>query len=671
MGKTGGAMAGQKTGQLRPLGGLNPSQEEAVTYCDGPLLVLAGAGSGKTRVLAYKAAYLVSEKAIPAHRILAVTFTNKAAAEMRERVRALLGPQSRGLQACTFHSYGLRFLQRNRDVLGRVGLAKDFVVFDRSDCRSLVKEILQGMNLDEERIEIPWLLDQISRRKTKTATSGEEEAFADVVREVEKAYEGLLKSQNAVDFDDLLELPLELLKDPVVMEKEREALEWILVDEYQDVNRPQYLLLRKLVTDAGRIMVVGDPDQSIYGWRGADMNMILNFERDFPGAKTVVLDQNYRSTGRILGAANGLIRNNLRRKPKNLWTARDRGEPVKILLHGDERQEAAFILEQVDSLRRKGYRYGQMALLYRVNALSRTYEQAFLERGIPYRVVRGTAFYERREVKDVLCFMRLALNPSDSVSLARVANIPAKGLGKKGIEQLAVILGQWAGLDPRETWGRVAENRAGLKGKLSLSCSALARQMTGILDRGESFGAALRFVWDEMGYGDYLAKSDPRGFDERKENVMELLSIASRQEGQLSDVLAEIALFTDLEKMSENTEAVSMLTLHAAKGLEFPVVFLVGMEEGIFPHVRCTEGQEGIEEERRLCYVGMTRAEERLFLSGAESRVLFGAVQRNGFSRFLWEIPQDMVEISERSHREERGTHPYADRRPYGRRWGW
>ncbi len=664
-------MAGQKTGQLKPLGGLNPSQEEAVTYCDGPLLVLAGAGSGKTRVLAYKAAYLVSEKGIPASRVLAVTFTNKAAAEMRERVRGLLGPQSRGLQACTFHSYGLRFLQRNRDVLGRVGLGRDFVVFDRSDCRSVVKEILEGMNLDEERIEIPWLLDRISRRKTKMTPGGDEETFADVVREVEKAYDGVLKSQNAVDFDDLLELPLELLKDPVVLVKERESLEWILVDEYQDVNRPQYLLLKKLVYDTGRIMVVGDPDQSIYGWRGADMNMILNFERDFPGSKTVVLDQNYRSTGKILGAANGLIRNNLKRKPKNLWTARDRGEPVKILLHGDERQEAAFVLEQVESLRRKGYRYGQMAVLYRVNALSRTYEQAFLERGIPYRVVRGTAFYERREVKDVLCFMRLALNPSDTVSLARVANIPSKGLGKKGIEQLAASLGQWPGLDPRETWGRVAENRAGLKGKLALSCCALGRQMTGILDRVESFGTALRFIWDEMGYGEYLAKSDLRSFDERKENVMELLSIASKQEGQLADVLAEIALFTDLEKMSENAEAVSMLTLHAAKGLEFPVVFLVGMEEGIFPHVRCTEEQEGIEEERRLCYVGMTRAEERLFLSGAESRVLFGAVQRNGFSRFLWEIPQDMVEISEKSRREERGNHPYADRRPYGRRWGW
>ena len=376
------------------LSGLNPSQREAVSYCEGPLLVLAGAGSGKTRVLAYKAAFLVSEVGIPAERVLAVTFTNKAAAEMRERVRGLLGPRSRGLQACTFHSFGLRLLQRNREALGKVGLRKDFVVFDRSDCRSVVKEILEGMNLDQEKVEISWVLDQLSKRKTMTASPGEEANFVDLLREIEKAYDALLKEQNAVDFDDLLELPLELLKDPVILEKERASLDWILVDEYQDVNRPQYRLLRKLVADTGRIMVVGDPDQSIYGWRGADMNMILNFERDFPGAKTVVLDQNYRSTARILGASNGLIRNNLKRKPKNLWTARDKGDPVKIVLHGDEKQEAAFILSEIESLRRKGYRYGQVALLYRVNALSRTYEQALLGRGIPYRVIRGTAFYD-------------------------------------------------------------------------------------------------------------------------------------------------------------------------------------------------------------------------------------------------------------------------------------
>ncbi len=663
-------MAELETKVARGLSGLNPRQREAVSYCDGPLLVLAGAGSGKTRVLAYKAAYLVSERGIRADRVLAVTFTNKAASEMRERVFGLLGPGARGLQACTFHSFGLRLLQRNRDSLEKVGLRKDFVVFDRSDCRSVVKEILEGMNVDQERIEIPWVLDQLSKRKTKTASPEEEGNYIDLLRELEKSYGQALKEQNAVDFDDLLELPLELLKDPVILERESNTLEWILVDEYQDVNRPQYRILRKLVGNSGHIMVVGDPDQSIYGWRGADMNMILNFEKDFPGAKTVLLDQNYRSTGRILSASNGLIRNNLKRKPKNLWTARDQGEKVKIVLHSDERQEAAFVISEIENLRRKGYRFGQFALLYRVNALSRTYEQALLERGIPYRVVRGTAFYERREVKDVLSFMRVALNPLDAVSLARVANIPSKGLGKKGISDLAACLTAEPGLDPREKWGRVAENRSNFKGKLALSCAAFARQMTGILDRAENFGSVLRYVWDEMGYGDHLARSDPRGFEERRENVMELLSIASRQEGNLGEILAEISLFTDLEKMEESADAVSLLTLHAAKGLEFPVVFLLGMEEGIFPHSRCTEEAEGIEEERRLCYVGMTRAEESLFMSGAESRVLFGSIQRNGFSRFLWEIPQDMVEISERARREERGKQN-ADRRTYGRRWGW
>ncbi len=663
-------MAELETRVRQGINGLNPSQREAVSYCEGPLLVLAGAGSGKTRVLAYKTSYLVTEKEVPAERILAVTFTNKAASEMRERVQALLGLKSKGLQACTFHSFGLRLLQRNRDELTKVGRRKDFVVFDRSDCRSILKDILEEMNLDQEKVEISWVLDMLSRRKTKNVSSEDESGFTEMLGEIEKKYESVLKEQNGVDFDDLLELPLELLKDPHILERERRALDWILVDEYQDVNRPQYRMLRKLVGDTGRIMVVGDPDQSIYGWRGADMNMILNFERDFPGARTVLLDQNYRSTGRILGAANGLIKNNLKRKPKNLWTARDKGEPVRILLHGDEKEEASFVLREIESLRRKGYRFGQIAILYRINALSRNYEQALLGRGIPYRVVRGTAFYERKEVKDVLSFMRLAVNPQDLVSLARIANVPPKGLGKKGIEELGKCLSEDPMLDPREKWGRIAENRAGLKNRLGTSCAALGSVMTGILDRSDHFGSALRFIWEDAGYGDHVAKSDPRGFEDRRDNVMELLSIASKQEGQLVDVLAEISLFTDLEKMEEAADAVSLLTLHAAKGLEFPVVFMLGMEEGIFPHSRCMEGGEGIEEERRLCYVGMTRAEERLFLSAAESRVIFGSVQRNGFSRFLWEIPQDMVEISERTQREERNN-PYAGRRPYGRRWGW
>lgn len=661
-------MAETKTRTQKSLTGLNPKQLEAVEYCGGPLLVLAGAGSGKTRVLACKAAYLVSKVGIPASRILAVTFTNKAANEMRERVRTLLGTDAKGLQACTFHSYGLRFLQRHSNALPKVGRRRDFVVFDRTDCRSVLKRILEKMNLDQERIEISWVLDQLSRRKSLDASGAE--GFEDRLVEIEKAYEAVLEEQNAVDFDDLLRLPLEMLKDPEILAKERAALDWILVDEYQDVNRPQYNLLRKLVGESGRIMVVGDPDQSIYGWRGADMQLILNFERDFPGAKTVVLDQNYRSTAQILRASNGLITNNLKRKPKNLWTDRDRGEPVRIHLHGDEKQEAAFLLSEIESLCRKGYRYGQIALLYRVNALSRTYEQAFLSRGIPYKVVRGTAFYERKEVKDVLSFMRLALNPTDMVSLQRIGNIPPRGLGKKGLQQLGESLLVNPLMDSREKWKCIAEGRAGLSGKTAASCMSLGVQMVGILDRSDNFAAALRFIWEDSGYGDHLAKTDPQGFEDRRDNVMELLSIASKQEGNLAEILAEISLFTDLEKMDDTADAVSLLTLHAAKGLEFPVVFMVGLEEGVFPHCRCFEEGEGVEEERRLCYVGMTRAEERLYLTAAESRVLFGTVQKNGFSRFLWEIPQDSVKISESIRQEERRI-PYAGRGAYGRRWGW
>ncbi len=648
---------------------LNPRQQDAVRYCDGPLLVLAGAGSGKTRVLTHKIAYLIAEEGVRPSGILAVTFTNKAAREMRDRVQRIVGEDMGGIQVATFHAFGLRFLIRNGEALTRAGFRRDFVIYDRNDCRSLVKRLMKELNLDPKRTDVGVALEAISEAKSggdlrRLKPGGN-------LRQLEPLFERYtqeMRSQGALDFDDLLVLPLHiLLNQPEVLEREKDFLEWILVDEYQDVNRLQYLLLKLLSRGREQIMVVGDPDQSIYGWRGADMTMILNFERDFPGAKTVVLNQNYRSTGTILDAANSLIKNNLERPSKDLWTARGEGELIHNLLAPNEHNEARFISREVEKLRARGYRYGDMAVLYRMNALSRVYEQAFLERGLPYRVIRGTAFYERKEVKDVLSFMRLAVNPTDRASLARVGNLPARGLGPKSMTRLVEALEASPGLEAHEIWSGIAESGGGLPGKAGHGAKALARHMTAILESEENVPAILRYILGEIGYGGMLRQNDPEGWEDRVENIHELLSLAPSGLG-LSSLLAEVALFTDMElEEEEDCDQVNLLTLHAAKGLEFPVVFMVGMEAGIFPHSRCEESAHGMEEERRLCYVGMTRAEERLYLTASRSRTLFGNRMSQGFSPFLWEIPDHFKEVEDR--REEAMS--YAGGWSYGRRRRW
>ena len=649
---------------------LNPRQREAVAYCDGPLLVLAGAGSGKTRVLAHKIAYLVAKGLSRPEDILAVTFTNKAASEMKERVKALLGDTGREMQICTFHSFGLRLLFRNRALLPSVGLKESFAIFDRGDSRSLVKEIMEGLNIDTKQFEPSSMLDRISTVKNDCLPAGKSSPLLEgIYGDVFSAYNEALRRQNAVDFDDLLLLPLRLLaSEPDLLERERNRLSWVLVDEYQDVNRPQYLTLGKLVGPKRKIMVVGDPDQSIYGWRGADMTMILNFEQDFPSAKVVILDQNYRSSGTILGAANALIEGNSRRRKKDLWTARNMGEKVYTLLGQTEYQEADFLMSEIRRLHdREGYSYGDMALLYRINAMSRVYEQKFLENRIPYRVVRGTAFYDRKEVKDVLSFLRAAVNPLDRMSLIRIANVPARGLGKKSLEKVFAFLESLPALSAGEYWKTLADGVKGAEGKAGTGLRDLARHMVKILSLSDSLADILTYILDTMGYEDILRKDDPDGWEERVENIRELRSIVPTG-GDLSEMLAEAALFTDLEKLDlDDKNAVNLLTLHAAKGLEFPVVFLVGMEEAVFPHFKCLEDRENMEEERRLCYVGMTRAEERLYMTGVRSRRLFGTTFRNGFSRFLWEIPDKFKTVDDRGEEEKQHAGFGSNRR----RWGW
>lgn len=636
---------------------LNPPQREAVCYCESPLLVLAGAGSGKTRVLTHKVAWLL-EQGVNPWNILAVTFTNKAAKEMQMRLERLLPRDFRGLQINTFHSWGLRFLRRHHQALLPLGYASNTTIFDPGDIRSLLKKITAEKGFKVDRGELRKMGEYISRLKTSTLPGEEVQGFHEEEEdlfEIYRAYDQEMKRQSALDFDDLLTLPLYLLTSSrEILEYEQSQLSWVLVDEYQDVNLIQYSLLKHLVGDQCSLMVVGDPDQSIYGWRGADMRMILNFEKDFPRARVVTLDQNYRSTGIILEGANAVIRNNTERKEKNLWTAQGRGEPIHMLLASSGSEESFFVAREVENLLSRGFRYQDMAVLYRMNALSRGVEQALLQRGIPYRVVRGTAFYERLEVKDVLSFLRLSCNPLDVPSLERVVNIPSRGLGKKSLETLGGVMLSMEDRSPEAVWSLLARERAGLRGKADKGFREFARHMEELSLRRDSLGTALDYILYDMEYETYLLQKEPDNGEERMENVRELLSVSASGAG-VQEFLQEISLFTDLERLNEEEEAVSLLTLHAAKGLEFPVVFLVGMEENLFPNARALEEDGGLEEERRLCYVGMTRAQEKLYLSGARGRTLFGSMQVNGFSRFLWEIPEDLRTADDRRRKEEHG----------------
>jgi DNA helicase-2/ATP-dependent DNA helicase PcrA len=643
---------------------LNKKQAEAVEWCGGPQLILAGAGSGKTRVLAAKIAHLVNEKSVSPRRILALTFTNKAAREMLERVQSMVGQELHGMQVSTFHAWGLRFLYRNTLLLSEMGYPIPFVIFDRGDCRSLVKRVAKELGHDARAYDAGYFMDVISKAKSGCDTVSLEPDIDERWRGLYQKYGAELKRQGALDFDDLIALPLHLLsarRD--VLEREQSYVEWILVDEYQDVNAQQYLLISLLSGRSGRVMAVGDPDQSIYGWRGADMSIIMRFAEDFPGAQVVVLDQNYRSTGNILGAANFVIRNNAGRPDKNLWTASGGGADVHVLLARNDDEETAFITGEIERLAAEdGYRYGEMAILYRMNALSRGYEQSLLENGIPYRIVRGVSFYERREVKDVLSMLRLAVNPKDAAALERIANVPPRGLGKKGVSDLAAYLALAAG-EPENLWKDMRDNPP-FKGKARSGALELAEAMQGI-SKARTMEGAINFILYNCGYEDYLREGFAEDWEGRAENIRELLSIMP--EGDIAEALAQAALFTDQETDQGNGDRVNLLTMHAAKGLEYPVVFLAGFEEGVFPGAKSVLSPDGDEEERRLCYVGMTRAKERLYMSGAMSRLLFGRFQRSPFSRFVYELPDKGVTVDDRTKGSGGNAYGSGNRR----RWGW
>ncbi len=629
---------------------LNPEQKEAVLTTEGPLLVLAGAGSGKTRVLTYRIAHLL-EKGVPAWAILAITFTNKAAREMRDRVTLLAGEKADDAWVLTFHACCARILRRD---IEKLGYKREFVIYDDDDQMTLIKRILKQLDINDKNYPPRSVKSVISDAKNKMLSPEEWYKENSDMRSKPYCrayleYENQLKSNNALDFDDLILKTLILLSEhPPVLESYRRKFSYILVDEYQDTNLAQYMLVKLLAGDKKNVCVVGDDDQSIYGWRGADLRNILEFEKDYGGCPVIKLEQNYRSTANILDAANQVIAHNTGRKEKALWTETDGGDKIKLYHALDERDEAAWVCDGISNLMRKGLPAGDIAVLYRTNAQSRVLEEALVRRGIRYGVYGGLKFYDRKEVKDVIAYLRLLINPDDDVSLRRIINEPRRGIGDSTVEAIqayareneysmvnAVLDADKIGLSARalnsvRAFGDLIVDLTGEM--LDLTCAQLVEKVlekTGILKQYENSK-------DEMDAS-------------RVENIKELVSAVVEYDKQnpeegILGFLENVALVTDTDNLEEKTSVVTLMTLHSAKGLEFPAVFLTGLEENIFPISRAMFDEDQLEEERRLMYVGITRAKRHLFLSHAGNRMLYNARQSNEISRFVAEIPQRVLE---------------------------
>ena len=672
---------------------LSPKQIEAVTYIDGPLLILAGAGSGKTRVLTNKVAWLISEGIANPKDIMAVTFTNKAAGEMRTRINDLISSEAaaKQVQVSTFHSYGLRFLFRYLENIGKyLNLRDGFTIFDREDSRGLIKDIYEEALEENEDISediTPAVILDIVSKDYMLWSPFPHEGFIKGdgwLRNIADTYRSRLRELNAVDFDDLIILPLKVMENiPEIMRREQERIKWLLVDEYQDVNHAQALLLRRyLVGKNCTINVVGDPDQAIYGWRGADIDVILNFANEYPKARTIKLEQNYRSTKNILEASNALIRNNRHRLKKTLYTANQTGEKIYTLIAATDREEADFLVQEITRLCRiKQFTYRSIAVLYRQNAMSRLIEKKFLESDIPYKIIRGVSFYDRMEVKDVLAVLKLSLNPADAVSMERVIKTRSMipGMGPKSqrswntwiFEQPSGVMDSplqfWASVEAGEWKGSTKRARDSMQ-----KFAAHMRRLHELSEEG--IHGAVDYVLYDMGYSGYLMSYDKENYRDRLGNVKELKSIVP--DGDLRETLAEAALYTDADTVGDSDEDfVNLMTLHASKGLEFPAVFMIGMEEGIFPHYPgkdCIDPDEEMEEERRLCYVGMTRAEEKLYMTAARSRMLYGEVKDNALSSFLLEVPEEYKQVDDRGifSRDAFGSFRDVKRGKYGRREG-
>jgi DNA helicase II / ATP-dependent DNA helicase PcrA len=656
-----GASSGLPT-EASLLEGLNPAQQRAVTFGDGPLLILAGAGTGKTRTITRRLAWLVATRRVDADGVLAITFTNKAAREMRERVDALL--PTRGMWISTFHSMCARILRREVELLE--GYTRDYTIIDTTDRRQLLKELVKELGYAPERFKPAALAAWISHAKMSARDPQEDDGLGggfeeEVLGRLWVAYESKLRAQNQLDFDDLLLKVLELFdRFPGVRDAYAHQFRYVLVDEYQDTNRVQYLLARHLASAYGNIAVCGDPDQSIYGWRGADIRNILDFEQDFGKAMVVKLEQNYRSTTKVLDAAQSLIANNTDRKEKELWSERTEGPNVRVIQFGDETEEAEWIAREVEKLVAAGVERREIAVLYRVHFMQRVLERALREAGVPYRIAGGLEFYERREIKDLLAYLHLLVNPRADLATKRALNVPPRGIGATSVERIV----EWAA-DRRVTLVRALESeelRTQIRGRAKKGIAAFVE----LLERLE--GASKRpphqvlgQLVDELDYFSYVEGLDDKDATSRVENVEEFLASAERFESEnpeatLVDFLADVSLVSDVDRFEsdgategEAEEApggtVTLMTLHAAKGLEFDAVFVPGVEEELLPHMRALEDDAGgVEEERRLLYVGITRAREHLVLSHASTRMYFGANSWREGSRFLDELPKEGVE---------------------------
>jgi len=633
----------------RYLADLNPAQREAVLTTEGPLLVIAGAGSGKTRVLTHRVAHLLAAQGVKPNEILAITFTNKAAGEMRERLERMLGHVARAIWILTFHSACGRIFRREAQ---RLGYRSNFTIYDQADQLRLVKQCLEELERDPKRFTPRGIHSVISREKNNLVGPVEfrdrvASFYDQTVADVYELYQRKLFTSNAVDFDDLLYLTVDVLERfPEAQEKWRKAFRYVLVDEYQDTNHAQYRLLQLVAGKDKNVCAVGDPDQSIYAFRGADIRNILDFERDFPGTRTIALEQNYRSTNSILGAANAVIENNSERKPKHLFSDLGQGEPVEAIEVEDEHAEARFVAARIASLIEEGFSGSEVGVFYRMNAQSRVLEDVLVRQGVAYQVIGGPRFYERAEVKDVIAYLQVIDNPNDAVSLMRIANRPRRGIGDTSIARLvtfadAQAISLWETLPRPDDAGVGAAPQKAVKQLHTLLASLMSQAQE------LSVPELVERVLEQSGYLGALEAERTIEAQGRTENLQELVSVGreyleTAEEPSLSSFLQEISLYSDQDALRGEASLVTLMTLHNAKGLEFRAVFVIGMEEGLFPHARSIE-EQGIEEERRLCYVGMTRAKERLCLTHASSRMLFGNRAYNLPSRFLDELPEHGV----------------------------
>ncbi|MEC0258412.1 DNA helicase PcrA [Paenibacillus lautus] len=647
---------------------LNPQQRQAVEATDGPLLIMAGAGSGKTRVLTHRIAYLIATRKAAPWSILAITFTNKAAREMQERVSKLVGREGQDIWVSTFHSMCVRILRKD---IERIGFTSNFSILDSTDQLSVIRNVMKQHNIDPKKFEPKAIQAAMSAAKNELISPQQYEQkagdyFESLVAKVYTEYQKRLKSNNSLDFDDLIMTTIQLFKEvPEVLDFYQRKFQYVHVDEYQDTNRAQYMLCRMLADSHHRICVVGDSDQSIYRWRGADITNILNFEQDYPEARTILLEQNYRSTANILNAANNVIGLNTGRKPKNLWTEQGEGPKIKVFRGDTEHDEGYFVTSEISKNIKDGKSYQDHAILYRTNAQSRVIEEILIKSDIPYQIVGGIKFYDRKEIKDMLAYLRLISNPDDDISLTRIINVPKRSIGDTTVAKLAAAAAErgisiFRVLEIVDDLGFAGRTRNALVGFYDM-IAALSRMVEFL-----SVTELTEKILEMSEYRLELQNENTIESRSRLENIDEFLSVTqefekNNEDKSLISFLTDLALIADIDSMNDDEEdrddAVVLMTMHSAKGLEFPVVFIIGMEEGVFPHSRAFMDNEELEEERRLAYVGITRAEKQLFLSCARMRTLFGRTTANPPSRFLEEIPEELKEDTQMAHdRYRRGS---------------